>query len=251
MRFDTESLNLFKLFSSSGVSPFYQTRNKKRKANEVVKCLRWCLPWICVLSVDVILFRLREFANKDHCLRSGRARKSGRDKRKIILNYAWKENLRQIFMALTESGERQKLRTGLLNWSKFSNSYVSNDHKQIVASVLPDTKTSLVELIATQTTGPRWWSIFITFYFYRQSICDGEKVKEKEKMKKFNWKFFIFFFRRIIPSNHKFNTRSGTSDVQLISGGVFVGRKCEKKLKNSPLMIPFEAQCFANDFNEN
>lgn len=56
---------------------------------------------------------------------------------------------------LTESGERQNLWTGLLNCSKFSNSYVSNDHKQMVESVLPETKTSLVELISTHTTGPR------------------------------------------------------------------------------------------------
>lgn len=58
-------------------------------------------------------------------------------------------------LTLTESGERQKLSTGLLNCIKFSSSYVSNDHKQMVASVLPDTSTSLVELMATQTTGPR------------------------------------------------------------------------------------------------
>jgi hypothetical protein len=64
----------------------------------------------------------------------------------------------------TESGDRRKFNTGLLNCIRFSSSYVSRDHKQMVASWLPDTKTWLVELMATFTTGPRWWSIFITFF---------------------------------------------------------------------------------------
>jgi hypothetical protein len=82
---------------------------------------------------------------------------------------------------LTESGERQKLTTGLLNCSKFSNSNVSRDQRQIVASVLPDTRTSLVELMATHTTGPRWWSIFITY----------QRIDKWSVMKKFRIQSFI------------------------------------------------------------
>jgi hypothetical protein len=48
-------------------------KKKETQANVDVKYL----PWICVLSVDVIRFRLQAFANKDHCLRSERGGKSG------------------------------------------------------------------------------------------------------------------------------------------------------------------------------
>lgn len=104
---------------------------------------------------------MQAFANISHYLHSERAGKSDKGRSESVLtegsekedSVKYSEGKKPL--ALTESGDRRKLMTGLLNCSKFSSSYVSNDHKQIVASVDPDTKTSLVELMATQTTGPR------------------------------------------------------------------------------------------------
>lgn len=110
------------------------------------------------------------FVNKDHYLRSVLAEKP---KHERILSKKMKFYWHQF--TRTESGDKRKLSTGLLNCMRFKSSYVSNDHKQTVASWLPDTRTSLVELMATHTTGPRWWSIFITFFMI---------VREKEEKKR-------------------------------------------------------------------
>ena len=103
-----------------------------------------------------------------------------REMRRRVVKLFMTSNRDKSFSPLTESGERQKLTTGLLNCNKFNNSYVSSDHKQMVASVLPDTKTPLVELVSTHTTGPRWWSIFITFFLsvINKSSCLSGKQRE-------------------------------------------------------------------------
>lgn len=124
--------------------------------------------------------------------------------------FFWKK---KHFFLLTESGDKRKLRTGLLNCMRFNSSYVSNDHKHIVASWLPDTSTSLVELIARQTTGPRWWSIFITFIylpFTLQWKKNGGKIKNividafghfsiiKRKIYSIADSFFFFFYSPLV-----------------------------------------------------
>lgn len=140
------------------------------------------------------------YASRDRCLHSGRAGKSdeheqqhekGNHYKLFRIQKEW--NLSENLKPLTESGERQKLMTGLLNWSKFSSSYVSNDHKQMVASVLPDTSTSLVELIATHTTGPRWWSIFITFLWVIDKVSWPPGMEMKKWKKNCDSKTFLSY----------------------------------------------------------
>lgn len=94
--------NLYNISSDMGVNylndPFFMLHEGwPSKCRCQVFC-RLYLPWICVLSVDVTRFPLRAFANRDHCLRSGRAEKSDkRYRKKERFKLCTKRKLRQIF----------------------------------------------------------------------------------------------------------------------------------------------------------
>lgn len=122
-----------------------------------------CVPW-----ADGARCPSPVYANTDHYPHSWPARRPVMET--IILHnlntQQRKRKYENMPKSLTESGDNRNLSTGLLNCMRFNSSYVSSDHKQMVASMLPETSTPLVELTATHTTGPRWWSIFMTLCWF-------------------------------------------------------------------------------------
>lgn len=68
----------------------------------------------------------------------------------------------QIFYTLTESLDICKFSTGLFICSILSSEKLSNDHRHMVASRLPETSTSLAVQTLSAVTAARCCSIFVT-----------------------------------------------------------------------------------------